>query len=146
MTPADIQIDLPSSGDHLACTEVTHTKDSFGSLMKGFLPQCFFKPKSTYFILYFDCCNGLIYEVTSETCISLVVLKLQSGQEINLKISRYNPHFSKMLWYLKKINARVKEILNFEIKSNLSGKCWQKPNVITNSTDRKQESKLKLQS
>lgn len=102
MTPADIQIDLPSSGDHLACTEVTHTKDSFGSLMKGFLPQCFFEPKSTYFILYFDCCNGLIYEVTSETCISLVVLKLQSGQEINLKISRYNPHFSKNAVVLEK--------------------------------------------
>lgn len=38
MTPADIQIDLPSSGDHLACAEVSHTKDSFVSLMKGFLP------------------------------------------------------------------------------------------------------------
>lgn len=77
--------------------------------MKSFLPQCFFKPKSTYFILYFDCCNGLIYEVTSETCISLVVLKLQSGEEINLKISRYNPHFSKnVVVPEKKINARVK--------------------------------------
>ncbi len=53
MTPADIQIDLPSSGDHLACAEVSHTKDSFVSLMKGFLPQRFFKPKSTYFILHF---------------------------------------------------------------------------------------------
>lgn len=131
MTPADIQIDFPSSGDHLACTEVTHTKDSFGSLMKSFLPQCFFKPKSTYFILYFDCCNGLIYEVTSETCISLVVLKLQSGEEINLKISRYNPHFSKNVVVPEKKSMHgLKEILNFEIKSNLSGKCWQKPNVI----------------
>lgn len=71
MTPADIQIDLPSSGDHLACAEVSYTKDSFVSLMKGFLPQRFFKPKSTYFILYFDCYNGLIYEVTVETHISL---------------------------------------------------------------------------
>lgn len=67
MTLADIQIDLPSSGDHLVCAQVSHTKDSFVSLMKGFLPQCFFKPKSTYFILHFDCCNGLIYEVSVET-------------------------------------------------------------------------------
>lgn len=67
VTPADIQIDLPSSGDHSACAEVSHTKDSFVSLMKGFLPQRSFKPKSTYFILRFDCCNGLIYEVTVET-------------------------------------------------------------------------------
>lgn len=85
MTPADIQIDLPSPGDHLACAEVSHTKDSFVSLMKGFLPQRFFKPKSTYFILHFDCCNGLIYEVTVETRISLVVLQPQNGLGINLK-------------------------------------------------------------
>jgi len=48
VTQADIQIDLPSSGDHSAGAEVSHTKDSFVSLMKGFLPKRFFKIQLFY--------------------------------------------------------------------------------------------------
>lgn len=129
MTPADIQIDLPSSGDHSVCAEVSHTKDSFVSLMKGFLPQRFFKPKSTHFIFRFDCSNGLIYEVTRETRISLVVLEPQNGQGINLKSPRSDAHSSKKCSIAPKING-VKELPNCEIKDNLSGESWQNPRVI----------------
>lgn len=94
MTPADIQIDLPSSGEHLAYAEVSHTEDSFVSLKTGFLPQCFFKPKIHLFY-HLDCCNGLIYEVTAETRISLVLLLPRNWQAINLKSPDPNPIFRK---------------------------------------------------
>lgn len=128
MTPVDIQIDLPSSGDHLACAEVSHAEDSFVSLMKGFLPQCFFKPKSTYFIHHFDCCNGLIYEVTVETRVSLVVLSPQNGQGINLKSPDLNLIFQKCS-SAPKINEGVKELPSCDIKDNLSGESWQNSSV-----------------
>lgn len=125
MTPADIQIDLPSSGDYLACAEVSYTKDSFVSLMKGFLPQCFFKPKSTYFILLFDCRNGLIYEVNVETCISLVVLQPENEQGMNLKSPVPALIFQKNAAVPPKSMKELRP--NCEINDNLCGKSWQNP-------------------
>lgn len=88
MTPADIQIDLPSSGDHLACAEVSHTKDSFVSLMKGFLPRRFFKPKSRYFIFAFIPLMALFMRSLLELISHWLVISHRAGRELikNLRI------------------------------------------------------------